>query len=123
MKTANLEWGRKNAEAGRPFIEHQLEVMDFYVSLQRAARDRRDIRLIHSDELVATFSLGTRGSRNPLSLRISVSTNGSALEIGLIPDLIFGLEFPDGSRRCFMVEIDRGTMPVTRADLKQTSFE
>jgi len=41
----------------------------------------------------------------------------------LIPDLVFGLEFPDGSRRCFMVEIDRGTMPITRANLLQTSFE
>ena len=28
---ANVEWSRKNREAGRPFIEHQLEIMDFYV--------------------------------------------------------------------------------------------
>src|SRR5262245_51285866 len=25
---SNLEWSRKNREAGRPFIEHQLEIMD-----------------------------------------------------------------------------------------------
>jgi hypothetical protein len=44
-------------------------------------------------------------------------------EVGLVPDLAFGLKFPDGSRRCFMVEIDRGTMPIARVDFLQTSFE
>ena len=39
-----------------------------------------------------------------------------------MPDFLFGLRFPDGSRRCFMVEIDRGTMPISRSDLSQTSF-
>jgi hypothetical protein len=33
------------------------------------------------------------------------------------------LRFADGSRHCFMVEIDRGTMPVVRSDFRQTSFE
>ncbi|KGJ65550.1 hypothetical protein BJA5080_08300 [Bradyrhizobium diazoefficiens SEMIA 5080] len=41
----------------------------------------------------------------------------------MVPDLVFGLMFPDGSRRCFMVEIDRGTMPISRSDFRQTSFE
>src|SRR6266436_4989108 len=27
---ANVEWTRKNREAGRPFIEHQLEIADLY---------------------------------------------------------------------------------------------
>lgn len=116
---ANIECSRKNREAGRPFIEHQLEIVDFQVALERAARDRTDIRLIHSDELIAAFPEKTRNMRNPLLLRVSVSHNGNTYDI----DLVFGLQFPDGSRRCFMVEIDRGTMPISRADLKQTSFE
>ena len=44
-------------------------------------------------------------------------------EIGLVPDLVFGLQFADGSRHSFMVEIDRGTMPISRSDFLQTSFE
>src|SRR6266851_4214595 len=36
---ANVEWSRKNREAGRPFIEHQLEIVDFYVALHRAAQN------------------------------------------------------------------------------------
>src|SRR3954463_9205788 len=50
---SNLEWSRKNRQAGRPFIEHQLEIMDFYVGLQIAAKRRADVAVIHADELVS----------------------------------------------------------------------
>ena len=39
----------------------------------------------------------------------------------LVPDFAFGLAL--ASRRRFMVEIDRGTMPIVRSDFLQTSFE
>jgi hypothetical protein len=123
MDCANVEWSRRNREAGRPFIEHQLEIVDFYVALRRDVRCRNDIRLLDSEQLIAAFPEQTRNMRNPLALRVSLSHNGNVQEIGLIPDMIFGLLFSDGSRRCFMVEIDRGTMPVSRADITQTSFE
>jgi hypothetical protein len=74
--------------------------------LKKGAR----VRLIHSDELIAAFSEQTRRMRNPLALWVNVMHNGNAHDISLIPDLVLGLKFPDGSRRCFMVEIDRGTM-------------
>ena len=120
---ANIEWSRKSREAGRPFIEHQLEVVDFQVALELVFRRRTDVRVIHSYELIAAFPEQTRIMRNPLLMRVCVSHNGDGQEIGLIPDLIFGIAFPDGSRRCFMVEIDRGTMPISRSDLRQTSIE
>ena len=41
---ANVEWSRKNCKAGRPFIEHQLEIVDFSVALQLATGARRDPR-------------------------------------------------------------------------------
>jgi hypothetical protein len=123
VEFADQEWGRKNHEAGRPFIEHQLGVVDFSVALQVGTRARDDIRLIHPHELIAAFPKRTRSGGNPVALRVNVSRNGKTHEIGLIPDLIFGIGFPDGSRRCFMVEVDRGTMPVSRSDLSQTSFE
>jgi DNA-binding Lrp family transcriptional regulator len=120
---ANVEWSRKNRSAGRPFIEHQLEVMDFYVSLQRAVTARPDVRLIHPDELTASFPDQSFSPHNPFALRVKISHQGVAHEIGIVPDLAFGLLFADGSRRCFMVEIDRGTMPIARHDLRQTSIE
>jgi DNA-binding Lrp family transcriptional regulator len=120
---SKVGWSRKNREAGRPFIEHQLEVMDFYVSLQTAIQGRSDVQLIHADEIVASFPDQQFSLRNPFALSVRVSHHGAMHEIGLVPDLVFGLKFPDGSRRCFMVEIDRGTMPIARADIRQTSYE
>jgi len=120
---SNVEWSRKNREAGRPFIEHQIEIMDFYVSLQVAVAQRGDLRLMHPDEMATSIPDQSFTARNPFALSVKLRHQGAMHEIGLIPDLVFGLMFSDGSRRCFMVEIDRGTMPVTRTDIRQTSFE
>jgi len=120
---ANVEWSRKNREAGRPFIEHQIELMDFFVALECAVRERRGTHLIHPAELVAAFPDQTFSPSNPFALRVTFSNEGATHQIGVAPDLAFGLRFADGSRRCFMVEIDRGTMPIVRSDIRQTSFE
>ncbi len=120
---ANVEWSRKNREAGRPFIEHQLEIMDFYVALQCATRSRSDVRLMHPEEVVAAIPDQTVAARYSPVLRVKLSHAGGMYQVGLVPDLVFGLMFSDSSRRCFTVEIDRGTMPITRSDIRQTSFE
>jgi Replication-relaxation len=120
---ANVEWSRKNREAGRPFIEHQLEGIDFLVAMQLATRDRTDIHFSSPAETIAAFPEHTRAAPNPLRMPVKLSHKGAMHEIGLVPDLVFGLRFSDGSRRCFMVEIDRGTMPIVRTDFLQTSFE
>jgi hypothetical protein len=124
VEFANVEWSRKNRLAGRPFIEHQLEIMDFYVSLECAARARADVQLVHPNELSATFPDQRATSRNPFTLKVTLLHRGVIQEIGVVPDFVFGLTLADGSRRQFMVEIDRGTMPVVRSDtFRQTSFE
>ena len=120
---ANVEWSRKNREAGRPFIEHQLAIVDFYVALQHAMRGRADVRLIEPDEIIAALPDRARTARNPFSLKVKVPQRGVVRERGIVPDLVFGLMPRDGSRRYFMVEIDRGTMPVVRSNFMQTSFE
>jgi DNA-binding Lrp family transcriptional regulator len=123
IEFSNVEWSRKNREAGRPFIEHQLEIMDFAVALQRSTSARSDVRLIRPEEIVASFPEKTRDARNPLAMSVRLSHQGMMRDIGVVPDFVFGLAFADGSRRCFMVEIDRGTMPIVRRDFSQTSFE
>lgn len=120
---ANVEWSRKNREAGRPFIEHQLEIMDFYVGLQCALAGRTDVQLITSQELVTTFPDQSFNRQNPFAMQVKLSQDGVLHSVGIIPDLAFGLRFADGSRRCFLVEIDRGTMPIARSNIHQTSFE
>ncbi len=64
-----------------------------------------------------------QASRAPFALRAKLAHRGVVREISVVPDVVFGLELPDGSRRYFMVEIDRGTMPISRSRFDQTSFE
>jgi hypothetical protein len=111
IEFANVEWSRKNRKAGRPFIEHQLEIADFFVSLQCAARARADVQLIHPGELVAAFPDQRVAARNPFTLRVKLSHRGVNHDVGLVPDFAFGLTLADSSRRHFTVEIDRGTIP------------
>jgi hypothetical protein len=123
IEFSNPEWSRKNREARRPFIEHQLEIVDLHVALQHATHDRGGMRLLHPDDIVAASPKATQQARNPFALKVKLSDRGALRESGLVPDLVFGLTLRDGSGRSFMVEIDRGTMPIVRRDLTQTSFE
>ena len=120
----NTEWSRKNREAGRPFIEHQIEIVNFQVALQRAVAQRSDLRLIPAEGMNTSASRRQMPtSRAPFALAAKLSHRGSVHEQSVVPDLVFGLQFADRSRRNFMVEIDRGTMPVRRSNPEQTSFE
>jgi hypothetical protein len=122
FECASPPTGRNNESAGRLYIEHKLEIVEFSVAVELAAR-HRGIRVIHASELVRAFPERGRAARNPIALHATLSTEGRSQEIEILPDLVFGLGFPDGSRRCFLVEIDRGTMPIARSNMFQTSFE
>jgi Replication-relaxation len=119
----NSEWSRKNREAGRPFIEHQVEIVNFQVALQRAAGDRDDVELVEASDIAAALPERARMSRYPFALQAKLSHRGAMHDFAVIPDLVFALRLNGGARRNFMVEIDRGTMPVRRADFDKTSFE
>src|SRR5712691_9959387 len=92
LSFANLEWSRKNREAGRPFIEHQLEIIDFYLGLQCAVTNRPGIRVIHPDEIIAAFPDQTVRARHPFALRAKLSDQGTLHDIAIVPDLVFGLQ-------------------------------
>ena len=119
---SHIEWSRKNREAGRPFIEHQLEIIDFQVAMQQAT-ERAGHRFIDAGEIVATRSSVSRNQPDPFAMRVAVTHDGRRHEIGLVPDLGFALGLASGARRNFLVEIDRGSMPITRSDFSQTSIE
>ena len=116
---AHIEWSWKNREAGRPFIEHQLEIVDFKVAMELAAK-RVDHRFVDESEIVSPTP---RTTCKPFEMLVMISRRGARQEIGLIPDLAFAFDLNRGASRNFLVEIDRGTMPITRADFSQTSVE
>lgn len=120
----NAEWSRRIVRRGRPFIEHQIEIVNFQVALQRAVAQRKDVRLIPAEDMNTAAScqpMPTGGA--PFALRSKLPHRGKVREISVVPDLVFRLQPPKAVRGTFMVEIDRGTMPVRRSDAEQTSFE
>lgn len=114
-----ISWSEKNRSVGRIFLEHALLISDVMVALEIGCRRNAQVRLITEEEL------RLQSKSAPQSFRWKVQVNGN-LRLGVIPDRVFALEFnkEGGSqaRVLFFLEADRGTMPVLRKNLSQTSF-
>jgi len=117
MTVDSDSWNEKNHVIGRVYLEHALLVADVMVAVELACRKRGDVKLIYEDELALPLE------RQPFGWRVTIQ-NGSKL--GVIPDRVFALEYQDATgqsqRVHFFLEADRGTMPVVRHTLSQTSF-
>jgi len=102
----------KNRSVGRVHLEHVLMVSDVMIAFEIACR-QSGVRLLSESAL---------GTTKPFRWRASVS---STVTLGIIPDRVFGVEYREPSsalrRAFFFLEADRGTMPVARANLAQTS--
>ena len=117
-----LTWARKNDEVKRPSIHHTLSVADLSIRLVNAATARGDIHLQLRSDLLKTLPAQTQAAKSPFTLTVPLIHQGAAIKISNKPDLAFGLVYPDGNRRCFLVEVDRGSMPVERKNFDQTSI-
>jgi DNA-binding Lrp family transcriptional regulator len=110
-------WDEKNHVIGRVYLEHTLFVADVMVAIELACRKRDGIRLLYEDQLAL------RSERQPFQWRVKTR---EGVKLGVIPDRVFALEYPDQNaqpqRVYFFLEADRGTMPVVRSGLTQTSF-
>lgn len=118
---SRMDWSGRNKRAGRLFLEHTLMVSDIMVSLELACRRTPGIRFLTADDIALPSTV--QKSREPFHWHVNVSTRH---RVGVIPDAVFGLEYaglPEGRNRAwFFLEADRGTMPVLRQSLDQTSF-
>jgi len=81
---------------------------------------------MYLDEILKRAPEATRRTQKPYGWRVRVPFKGVNEQVGVIPDKIFGLEFLDRgdapNKMYFFLEVDRGTMPATRKELRQTSF-
>jgi len=106
-------WDEENGSAKRTFLQHALLVSDIMVSIELACR-QSEVRLLTEQEL-ATKNQPFRWSMIVAGQKLSA-----------VPDRVFALELKvaDGNSRrsYFFLEADRGTMPVIRKSLSQTSF-
>lgn len=95
-------------------FEHSLMICEILASLELAIDRSVGRRFIAWPEILRKAPLATQQIANPFRLA------------NLIPDAVFGIEYTvDALKRYrfFAIEADRGTMPITRSDPRQSSIE
>lgn len=106
--------GEKDRAVGKIFLNHEVLVSDIMVAIELACRKSNGVRLIHGDEI--SLPEKVRRLRQPFRWRVN-----AGMKLTAFPDRVFALESTN-QRAYFFLEADRGTMPVTRSNLSQTSF-
>jgi hypothetical protein len=95
-------------------------VTDVLVGIELACRRGR-VRLLSAEEFPLPEQ--TRKRREPIQWSVNFENR---TKLGLVPDRVFALEFPnqpeDRRRAFYFLEADRGTMPVMRENLAQSSL-
>jgi hypothetical protein len=123
-RSGALRWESRNVS--RQFLRHTLAVAEVMVAFEVACRDTEGVEFIPSEEILAGAPKATRRLRLPFRWQVEVREGGNLHRLGVEPDRVFGLRFagePEGRQRAyFFLEADRGTMPVMRQGLEQTSF-
>jgi hypothetical protein len=116
----SLTWGEKNRATSRLFLEHALLVSDVMVALELACRKTGNYRLLLGKQL--QIPNATALQREPFHWSVKL---GNGYKVGLIPDRVFALEPIDQPDKLtyFFLEADRGTMPIARKGLSQSSFQ
>src|SRR5205823_9621689 len=109
---ASVDWSEKNKRAGAIFLAHTIEIADFMVRLELACRAHGDITLIREAEILAAAPEETRSAREPLRWEAVSVEQGRRERWTVVPDGVFGLSFADGSAAYFLLELDRGTIPI-----------
>ena len=118
-----VSWAHENRKAGRPFMEHTLAIADFAVGLSAAGAASPVVDLCDGAALLTRLPATIRDAAKPYRLSVPVTFKSTRQTIGIEPDYAFSLGFPVAGRRAyFLVEIDRGTMPVERSDITQSSM-
>lgn len=122
LARAHVDWTWKNREVGRVFLEHTLMIADVMVAAEVAVLARPDVKLIEPHEILEKAPAATRAMRNPFLFKARVRHDGAWHDLAVVPDRVFGLDFTAERKRSYVfLEADRGTMPVMRASLAQTS--
>ena len=116
-----MRWGEKNRAPHRTFLEHAVLVSDIMVGLELSCRGDGRYRLLTEEDLDLPQAVCPNGSTVRWRVKLPHGPR-----IGVIPDRTFALKPTDPtdetSTAYFFLEADRGTMPVKRSNLTQTSF-
>lgn len=101
-------------------LAHSLRLTDVLVALEAAA-SHRDMAFDWPAEWPSMKAEDRRSLR--LQWSVTLQRDGATMRTLLIPDGAFALRSPGVVARHFVLEVDRGTMPVIRRKLIQSSFQ
>ncbi|MEQ1653268.1 MAG: replication-relaxation family protein, partial [Hyphomicrobium sp.] len=124
VSAAKVDWTDKNRDAGRVFIEHTLLIAEVMIAFEVAVSTRADVVMMDPKDILARAPEATQRTTNPWKWQVSVPIDGVTHTLAHVPDKMFGLDLTAARKRVyFILEADRGTMPVLRGNLKQTSVQ
>jgi hypothetical protein len=108
-------------EVQRFYLKHALMASEIAIAFERGCRRIPGLRVFGESELKEEFP---SESGDPFNWHIDVTRH---LRVGVRPDLVLQIGKDDEvsfalQRASFLIEADRGTMPVARAGLEQTSI-
>ena len=86
---------RKRYETGSPsrlYLEHALGLSDFMLHVERSCRRRKDVKLIYEHEILEH---GSDELRKRHGWPVTIEWEGNDLEIWIVPDRLFGIQFLD----------------------------
>lgn len=99
-------------------LSHSLRVTDVMLALERSA-SAVGATFLHHDQWRTDSEESTRLSHMRWS--VTIRYDGKRVRCAVLPDGAFALDRAV-KRSYFLVEVDRGTMPVSRGSPEQTSF-
>jgi len=123
-------FGQDHGGGSRQFA-HAVMIADIMSSVEFGVRQDPSLRLISWREILAKAPEQTHRMQRPFEIPVSISYSfprtGKIEQAAttILPDALFGLEYRGASAptyRFFALEADRGTMPVFRGNLTQSSY-
>lgn len=106
----------KRDPVGRFYMEHTLLVAAVSLAFHRAEKSRG------KKATRAVFAAAAGGKPWPFKWSVNVRNKVGPVRVGVCPDLTLAATDEHGKRLLLFIEADRGTMPITRRSLAQTSF-
>lgn len=111
----NVDWSENVRRAGIAYIDHSVARSRFMSAVEVAVRERPSISIMEAPAIIARAPERTRRAKHPLKWTAVIPDDqGRDVSASVISDDLFALTFADGRASHFLVEIDRGQMPVRR---------
>jgi hypothetical protein len=108
------------SRVGTPVGPATVSISEFMVRLELALRGRSDVRILERGEILEDAPKTNRDRM--VKLEASIRLGGALRQNAIVPDALIGLRFTDETESYFMLEVDRGEMPVERYKNAQRTY-